>query len=73
MADAARIADSLTPLEQQLLLGECDRWGSWMFTAGARLCGLGLGTKRDGSIRFDTALAHEVIALLRGRRDQAGR
>jgi hypothetical protein len=36
-----------------------------MFSAGSHLCSLGLGTKRDGSIQFDTPLAKEMIAYLR--------
>jgi hypothetical protein len=59
------LADRLTSHERDLLLGNCEGWGSWMFTAGEYLCSLGLGTKRDGSIRFDTPLANEMIAYLR--------
>jgi pyruvate/2-oxoglutarate/acetoin dehydrogenase E1 component len=57
----------LTDDDRALLLGECDGWGSWMFTAGEYLCSLGLGTERGGSIAFDTPLAKELIAFLRKR------
>jgi hypothetical protein len=59
------LAEQLSEHERALLLGECDGWGSWMFEAGGHLCSLGLGTKRHGSITFDTPLAKELIASLR--------
>lgn len=62
-----RLADKLTVRERALLLGECDRWRSWMFEAGSYLCSLGLGTKHNGSITFDTPLAKQLISTLRSR------
>lgn len=59
------LADSLTPLERELLLGESDGWGSWMFECGAGLCAKGLGRRDNGSIYFDTPLAKDMIAHLR--------
>jgi hypothetical protein len=64
------LADKLTSFEKELLLGECQGWGSWMFTAGETLCSFGLGTKRNGSIKFDTPLAAELIDHLRSRGQQ---
>ncbi|MDP9412696.1 MAG: hypothetical protein M3Q08_01090 [Pseudomonadota bacterium] len=64
LRDAREIAASLTPLERDLFMGRCERWGSWMFTAGAHLCSLGLGRRDGGSIYFDTPLADEVRAAL---------
>ena len=64
MTDAEKIADRLSDLERDILLGRCDGWGSWMFSAGSRLVSLGLGTKRAGSISFDTDLAGQVRSIL---------
>jgi hypothetical protein len=66
------LADKLTSHEIDLLLGNCEGWGSWMFEAGEHLCSLGLGTKSYGSIRFDTPLAKELISYLRARADEKG-
>lgn len=57
--------DSLSAHDRELLLGEAKVWGSWMFSSGSYMCSLGLGTKRDGSIAFDTPLAAAVIKALR--------
>ena len=72
MDDLRELAEKLTEHEKQLLLGECDGWGSWMFEAGGYLCSLGLGTKRYGSIAFDTPLAKEMIVYLRAREEDRG-
>ncbi len=64
-AEIEAIIGGLTDLECELLLGESSGWGSWMFSVGSDLCTKGLGTKRDGSITFDTPLAKRVIAALR--------
>jgi hypothetical protein len=64
---AVRLAElnaKLTDNERDLLLGRCSGWGSWMFEAGGHLCSLGLGTKRNGSIKFDTPLAKELSEWL---------
>ena len=52
--DVERVADGLTKLEADLLTGRAEGWGSWMFPAANHMVWLGLGTKRDGSISFDT-------------------
>ena len=64
MDNAATIAASLDTMERDLLLGQPKGWGSWMFEVGAGLCAKGLGTRRNGSIYFDTPLAAEVKAIL---------
>jgi hypothetical protein len=64
------LGERLTDSERALLLGECDSWGSWMFDAGEHLCSLDLGTKRDGSIAFDTPLVEQLRTALRGDREQ---
>ena len=67
--ELVELADKLTTNERDLLLGQCEGWGSWMFDAGEYLCSLGLGTKRDGSIQFDTPLAHELRMHLRASQE----
>ena len=58
------VAESLSSLDRELFLGLSPGWGSWMFAIGNDLCAKGLGTRRDGSIYFDTPLAHEVRQAL---------
>jgi len=68
MTDLAKIEEVVSKLsseEQDLLMGRCADWGSWMFTAGNYMVSLGLGTKRNGSIYFDTPLAADVIVYLK--------
>lgn len=59
-----QIADKLSDLDKSLLLGEEKGWGSWMMESGSYMVSLGLGTKRDGSIYFDTPLAKQMIEYL---------
>jgi len=54
----------LTPLDRDLLMGRCESWGSWMWDCAGELVRLGLGTRRNGSIQFDTPLADAIRALL---------
>jgi len=61
------LADSLSELERELLLGTSPHWGSWMFDVGADLCRKGLARRENGSIYMDTPLAKQVIASLRAR------
>ena len=61
------LAESLTPLERELFMGESDHWGSWMFMVGQDLCAKGLGRKENGSIYFDTPLAKQLAAALRSK------
>lgn len=56
----AQIAERLTDCERDLLLGRVSGWGSWMWSAGSHMVSLGLGTKRLGSIDFDTPLGLAV-------------
>lgn len=55
----------LTAPDRDLILGNCNGWGSWMWDSGSFMVSLGLGTKRPGSIQFDTPLAKAVIARLK--------
>ena len=64
---ADELAESLGPLERELLLGESGGWGSWMFECGAGLCAKGLGRRQNGSIYFDTPLAKQVATALRAK------
>jgi len=66
-SEVARIAAQLSPLDRQLLLGECKGWGSWMWDSGTHMASLGLATRRGGSIQFDTPLAQAVIAYLKAQ------
>lgn len=65
MSRLIELANELTPLERELLLGESEGWGSWMFECGAGLCAKGLGRRSNGSIYFDTPLAKDMIDHLR--------
>lgn len=65
MSRLVELANELTPLERQLLLGEIGAWGSWLFECGAGLCAKGLGRRSNGSIYLDTPLAKDMIAHLR--------
>lgn len=65
----SELAGKLSELDKSLLLGTESGWGSWMFTSGSYMANLGLGTKRNGSIAFDTPLAKDMIAYLRSRVD----
>lgn len=60
-----QITKGLTDLEKHLLLKTATGWGSWMWSCGNGLVAKGLGSKRGGSIHFDTELAKKVIASLR--------
>jgi hypothetical protein len=59
------IIAQLGELDRNLLLGRCEGWGSWMSISGSYMVSLGLGTRHDGSISFDTPLAKAVIERLR--------
>jgi hypothetical protein len=69
--DVDLVIDSLSEMDRQLLLGECKSWGSWMWSSGSYMVSLGLGTKRQGNIQFDTPLAAAVIEKLRATRSES--
>lgn len=72
LSEAREMAGRLTGLERDLLLGHCTGWGSWMFEAGSYMVSQGLGTKQDGSIRFDTPLGLVVRAILQEQTNVEG-
>lgn len=67
MTEAEQVVEGLSEMERELFMGEVKGWGSWMFSVGSDLVAKGLGTKRDGSIQFDTPLASAVRDILRGK------
>lgn len=69
----SRTVFELTDLERELLLGKSGGWGSWMFECGSGLVAKGLGSKRNGSIYFDTLLAKQVIDRLTTTDEVTGR
>lgn len=63
----AAVATQLAESQKDLLLEQCSGWGSWMWEAGNDMVRKGLGTRRAGSIQFDTPLAEAVRNYLRSQ------
>jgi hypothetical protein len=63
--DADTIAASLTQEERDLLLGNPNGWGSWMWSCACGMIGKGIARRTAAGIDFDTDLARNVRARLR--------